>query len=276
LRGTLATANLAFDKADARGQMTQALIVTADQLPGLGGLRLLYVPIADERPAGLTPVPIAAWIAAAKASTTGLDVLGFWQAEISRLSIGHDALTVVLDDGIMTEAARVWFILQYFGLPTAVLNGGLPELRELPAQVAPVATAPVLAPGTGAVGLTARQELRDRLADLRILDARTAAEFDGTDLKGNARGGHLPGAVHLDHRRFLDGRHLRPAVELAALMAGAGFDGTRPVVSHCNGGGRAALAALAAVAAVAAGETDVRVYYLSFADWAEDESCPLA
>ena len=28
----------------------------------------------------------------------------------------------------MTEAARAWFILQYFGLPAAVLNGGLPEL----------------------------------------------------------------------------------------------------------------------------------------------------
>jgi thiosulfate/3-mercaptopyruvate sulfurtransferase len=253
--------------------MTHAPIVTADQLPGLGGLRLLYVPTADERPAGLTPVPIADWIAAAKASTTGLDDLGFWQAEIGRLGIGDDALTVVLDDGSMTEAARVWFILQYFGLPVAVLNGGLPELRSLPAQVAPAAAPPVLAPDSGAVGLASRHDLRERLGEVRILDARTAAEFDGTDLKGNARGGHLPGAVHLDHRAFLDGRHLRPADELADLISGAGFDGTRPLVSHCNGGGRAALAALAAVAA---GETDVRVYYLSFADWAADESCPLA
>ncbi|MFN3525196.1 MAG: sulfurtransferase, partial [Paracoccus sp. (in: a-proteobacteria)] len=115
--------------------------------------------------------------------------------------------------------------------------------------------------------------LAAELADVQVFDARTRSEFDGTDLKGNARGGHLPGAVLLDHRDLLAGRSLKPADELANLMALAGLDGSRPIVSHCNGGGRAALAALAAVAT---GHTDVRVYYLSFADWAADESCPLS
>jgi thiosulfate/3-mercaptopyruvate sulfurtransferase len=44
------------------------------------------------------------------------------------------------------------------------------------------------------------------------------------------------------------------------------------VVTHCDGGGRAALAA---IAAVRAGYDDVRAYYLSFADWAKDQSCPI-
>ena len=43
-------------------------------------------------------------------------------------------MTVVMDDGRMTEAARVWFILQYFGLPAVVLNGGAPAWDRLPAQ----------------------------------------------------------------------------------------------------------------------------------------------
>ena len=34
-------------------------------------------------------------------------------------------------------------------------------------------------------------------------------------------------------------------------------------------------AALGAAAAVRAGFDDVRVYYLSFADWVRDESCPI-
>ncbi|TGN49789.1 hypothetical protein E4L95_18010 [Paracoccus liaowanqingii] len=84
--------------------------------------------------------------------------------------------------------------------------------------------------------------------------------------------GHLPGAAHLDHRDLLDGQRLRPASELAQMMADAGFDGGSPVITHCQGGGRAALAALAAITA---GQADVRVYYLSFGDWAADESCPL-
>lgn len=45
-----------------------------------------------------------------------------------------------------------------------------------------------------------------------------------------------------------------------------------PVVTHCDGGGRAALAALAAVNA---GQKNVSAYYLSFSDWAKDESCSI-
>ena len=57
------------------------------------------------------------------------------------------------------------------------------------------------------------------------------------------------------------------------MLDAAGLSGDLPIVSHCNGGGRAALAALAAVVA---GRNDVHVYYLSFADWAEDESCTIS
>lgn len=252
--------------------MTNPQIVIKDNLRGLGLIRLLYVPAADERPEGLATVPIANWIAAAKQSQSGFDDFGFWQSEIGKLRLGHDAVTVVVDDGGMTEAARVWFILQYFGLPAAVLNGGLPELPELPPQAEPAAAVPILSPGVGKVGLMGRHELKSSLDRVQVFDARTAAEFTGDDMKANARGGHLPGAVHLDHQDLMNGNHLRPAKELAQIMARAGFDGTRPVVSHCNGGGRAALAALAAISA---GQEDVRVYYLSFADWAADESCPL-
>lgn len=252
--------------------MTAHPVLISTDLTSLGPVRLIYVPAADERPAGLITVPVANWIDAAKRSNSGFDDLDYWQAEIGALGVGPDALTVVVDDGGMTEAARVWFILQYFGLPAAVLNGGLPELKQLPAQAAPVPGKPVLRPGSGRVGLSDRQVLRDTLDEVRILDARTTSEFRGEDLKGNSRGGHLPGATHLDHRDLPDGRRLRSASELAHGIASAGFDGAVPIVTHCNGGGRAALAALAAVAA---GQDDVRVYYLSFADWAADESCPM-
>ena len=252
--------------------MSNLPIVTAPQLADLEPLRLLYVPAAEERPFGMAVVPIHDWIATAKQSDTGLDDVAYWQDQIGRLGLTQDALTVVLDNGGMTEAARVWFILQYFGLPAAVLNGGLPELGRLPAQAMPGTSAPDLRPGAGAVGLIGRQELKTSLASVQILDARTPAEFMGDDLKGNARGGHLPGAVLLDHRDLLDGQHIRPASELAEMMSDAGFHSGEPVITHCQGGGRAALAALAAVAA---GQAGVRVYYLSFGDWAADESCSL-
>jgi 3-mercaptopyruvate sulfurtransferase SseA len=46
----------------------------------------------------------------------------------------------------------------------------------------------------------------------------------------------------------------------------------RSIVTHCEGGGRAALGS---TAAVRAGFDDIRVYYLSFVDWVRNESCPV-
>lgn len=248
-------------------------IVTAPDLATLGPLRLVYVSAAEERPEDVICVPIEAWIERAKQTQSGFDDLDFWQREIEALGVGPDAVTVVLDDGRMTEAARVWFILQYFGLPTAVLNGGRAVLGRTPSQM-PRRTEPfTLKPGTGKVGLKNRAGLKSELDAVQVFDARSTAEFSGEDLKGNARGGHLPGAANLPHDALLDGSYLRSASDLAHLLAAAQIDGSKPIVSHCNGGGRAALAALAAVMA---GRDDVHVYYLSFADWAADETCSIA
>ncbi|CUX72084.1 MULTISPECIES: sulfurtransferase [Agrobacterium] len=250
--------------------MDYAPLISTVDLPKLTPLRLLYVPAGDERPDGLICVPIEAWIDVAKRSQTGFDDLVFWQSEIEALGVGHDAVTVVLDDGRMTEASRVWFILQYFGLPVSVLNGGLPSLNHLPMQAPRGATPLQLSPGAGRVGLKDKLVLRDELENVQVFDARAGAEFRGEDLKGNSRGGHLPGAMNLSHDSLLDGRHLRDAHEIESMLDAAGLSHDLPIVSHCNGGGRAALAA------VVAGREDVHAYYLSFADWAADESCVIS
>ena len=247
-------------------------VISAADIDQFGPLRLFYVPSDDAIPNGLTSVPIAEWVAHAKQTATGLDDLDFWRAQISRLGIGDDALTVIADDGGMLEAARVWFILQYFGLPVVVLNGGLGALQAMPEQAAPYSGAVTLKPGSGPVALMDRDGLKKALSEIQVFDARTAAEFSGFDLKGNARGGHLPGAALLSHNDLIEERGLKPVPQIAALMDKAGITDGKPIVTHCNGGGRAALAALAAVMA---GKQDVRVYYLSFADWAADESCPV-
>jgi thiosulfate/3-mercaptopyruvate sulfurtransferase len=252
--------------------MNQTSLVESEDLHGLGPIRLLYVPSGADGPEGLRHVPINEWIAHAKQSRSGLDDVPYWRDALMKLGLGTDALTVVLDDGRMTEAARVWFILQYFGLPTAVLNGGATALASLPAQHPNNYGTLDLRPGSGSVGLRARNDLKSDLANVQVLDARSAAEFRGDDLVGNSRGGHLPGAHHLAHADLLDGPRLKPTAEIRVLLDTAGIDGKKPIVSHCNGGGRAALAALGAIVA---GRPDVHIYYLSFADWAADESCPV-
>lgn len=252
--------------------MISTPLITASDIDTLGAFRLIYVPNAGERPEDLLCVPIEGWVDRAKQSQSGFDDLAFWQHELETLGAGPDAVSVILDDGRMTEAARVWFILQYFGLPAVVLNGGIDALQGPFLTQHPFDGPLRLTPGAGNVGVIERTRLKATLPQVKVFDTRTADEHSGQDPKRNARSGHLPGAALLAHSDLLDGSYLKPAPEISRLMAKAGIDEGQPIVTHCNGGGRAALAALAAVVA---GRQDVAVYYLSFADWAADESCPI-
>jgi thiosulfate/3-mercaptopyruvate sulfurtransferase len=105
-----------------------------------------------------------------------------------------------------------------------------------------------------------------------VFDTRTRAEFTGEDARNRSRSGHLPGARHLAHVDLMENGVVRPAPALRAMLERAGFAASDHIVTHCEGGGRAALGA---AAAVRAGFGDVRVYYHSFADWVRDESCPV-
>jgi len=226
---------------------------------------------------GAVRVPVEGWVEAAKNSETSFADVGYWQQQISDLGVRAMTTAVIFDDGRLTEAARVWFILQYFGATAYVLDGGWDAVKasgiaggETQSGTRDPFTAK---PGTGKVGLIEREALRDEIGNGAVIfDARTQAEFDGLDLKNNARGGHLPGARLLSHSALLEGKRLKPPAALHRLIDDAGFQPGDHIVTHCDGGGRAALAAMAAARA---GYPDVRVYYLSFADWAKDESCPI-
>jgi len=236
----------------------------------------------EARAPGARHLPIEAWDHAIKSGTGPLDDAAYWGGVIGALGVDGETVVVVLDDGRMTEAARAWFLLQHFGVPAAVLDGGWPALEPLlEAPISGPAPPPVsrpfqARPGAGRVALVERDTLRDALASgqgPRVFDTRTPAEHRGEDLKKNMRGGRLPNAANLPHTDLLaPGNRMLPAEALRARMEAAGLGTQGRIVTHCDGGGRAALAALAAVRA---GHGDVAAYYLSFADWAADDSCPI-
>lgn len=257
-------------------------IIEPSALKDLGSVRLLDArgrsAFEARHAEGAVRVPIEVWEPKARASATAFDELDYWEQEISSLGVENELPAVVYDDGRMIEAARVWLVLQYFGAEVRILNGGWPAAEEAQhlIQSAPLSSpAPAFraVPGKGPVGFVDRAGLKRKLnADVGIFDARTAAEFDGEDLRQNARGGHLPGSKLLPHAKLLDRGRVRPSSELAELLADAGLDRSESLVTLCDAGGRAALAA---AAAVRAGYREVQIYYPSFSDWARDDSCPV-
>ncbi len=225
---------------------------------------------------GAVRVPLEAWDAAIKSADTGFEKTTFWDAALGSLGVGPSVTAVAYDAGAMTNAARVWFILQYYGARCVILNGGwtvIAAATGLPASAAPSAGSFRASPGAGTVGVIDRETLKQQLdGDAQVFDSRTRAEFTGEDMRNRARGGHLPGARHLSHADLMEKGIVRPAPVLRGMLEGVGFGPGDHIVTHCEGGGRAALAA---AAAVRAGFDDVRVYYLSFGDWVRDESCPI-
>lgn len=107
-------------------------------------------PLDEFRVAHLTNairVPVEWWEAATKQEQTSLDNTPYWEAEIGALGIDGSRTALIYDNGRLTEAARVWFILQHFGVRARVVNGGWPHLTDLPRQSGDAA-----APATASFG----------------------------------------------------------------------------------------------------------------------------
>ena len=100
---------------------------------------------ADHAP-GAVRAPVDEWDKAAKAADIGFGNTAFWDEALGALGVDPSAVAVVYDGGQMTNAARGWFILQYFGAKAVILNGGWPALSSptgLPAGAAPRGEFPV-------------------------------------------------------------------------------------------------------------------------------------
>lgn len=236
--------------------------------------------------AGAVRLDTEQWKNESLAADTGLSHEAIWHDRIGAVGVSGRKPVVLYDDGRMSEAARIWFIFQHFGVrEVAVVNGGYPMIRplmdagQIPAsRTISEATAVDFHPSDaagGTIGLVERQRVLRSVEnrEAQVFDARTPAEYAGKDLRQNTRGGHLPTAINLPHSELLDDNgRLKSPEALAKILEGTGFKRGLPVITHCDGGGRASLAALAAERA---GYGPVLNYYLSFGDWASDAACPV-
>jgi thiosulfate/3-mercaptopyruvate sulfurtransferase len=118
------------------------------------------------------------------------------------------------------------------------------------------------------------QDVRSALhhLDTVILDTRTDGEYCGSTVRA-ARGGAVPGAVHIEWTRNLsaDG-HFKPAAELRRMYEAAGVTPDRQVITYCHGGYRAAHSYLALRLL---GYPRVRNYIGSWKEWGDRTDLPI-
>jgi thiosulfate/3-mercaptopyruvate sulfurtransferase len=197
-----------------------------------------------------------------------------------RAGIGHDTHVVAYDSSGGAAAARLWWLLRYFGHElVSLLDGGWPawQAAGYPTETA----APTIAPATFVAAPRAEMVVDASAVDaLRrdpralILDARLTERYEGRVEPIDPQAGHIPGARSAPYPGNLrdDGR-MKSADDLRERYLALGADSAEPIVCYCGSG---VTAAHTVFALHLAGRTDALLYEGSWSDWSSDPTRSVA
>jgi len=199
---------------------------------------------------------------------------------MGRHGIGPDTVVVAYDDQGGLVAGRLVWMLRRLGQDAALLDGGLgawtgpveqgdgpaPQPRTFPVRPWP------------AEHFATTDEVRNRPATTRLLDARAGERYRGETEPIDPQAGHIPGAwsMPLSGNLGPDGRFLSPealAARYAPVLAPAA-DGTAAgeVIVYCGSGVSACHDLLALEATGHVG----RLYTGSWSAWSSTPGLPVA
>ena len=245
------------------------------------------VRIVDTRTRGFedSHIPGAAWldINASRDKNnppTFLPDLDTFVDTIEGLGISSDTHIVFYDDRGGIYGTRPWVLLRMLGHEKAsIVDGGWPKWI---AEERPVTSEQVefdrgsfdVRQNDQWIAVADDVEAAIGKPGVRLMDARTEAEFAGTDLRNNPRGGVIPTATHLFWEDTLEGDYMRfrPANELAELFESRELSTTDSIITYCQGGGRGAHELFMLYLM---GYDDVQLYMGSMEDWSRQPDRPL-
>ena len=199
---------------------------------------------------------------------------------LGRLGWKGDKLLVAYDERNSTMAARLWWLMKYFGRSAAILDGGLNawvsagmDVESGEPRIKP-ATAPSLS--SDSTLTVSADEIMATLgsAGMVLVDGRAKERFTGETEPLDQKAGHIPGALNRPTNENLDetGRFKKPEqlrLEFAGLLKA---NRAQTVVNSCGSG---VTACHNAFAMELAGLGSARVYPGSWSEWIRNDSRPI-
>ena len=207
---------------------------------------------------------------------------------MTRLGIDNNTTVVAYDDNKNIYAARLIFLLQLYGHSMdklKILDGGKKAWEEAgrPLEMADPepASVPLYEPGKRKDEfLTVWQDIyrgtvQHQVPGQLLLDVRTEGEFNG-DIVRSVRGGHIPGAVHLDLAAEVDrdtaGRW-KDRSRLLKILKAKAVTPDKDIILYCHSGDRSAQAFV--IMKDLLGYPRVGIYEKAWLEWAVLQALPV-
>lgn len=174
----------------------------------------------------------------------------------------------------MTSARGVWLLLYFSHEDVSMLDGGFQEWTRKGHPIEVKSNSSRYSKFKGKVNtkiLATADEIVRSLGkkNLVIVDARSKAEFDGSDVRAVKRG-HIPSAVNIDWQNNIDNSIFKSNEKLSKIYSGIPKSST--IITYCQGGYRAANSF---IALKLLGYKKVKMYLGSWGEWGNRIDLPV-
>jgi len=198
-----------------------------------------------------------------------------------RAGISNASQVVTYDDAGGANAARLWWLLKYFGHENvALLDGGLnqwlAEGRALSSAAPNFPRGQFAARPNEKMAVSKAQMIQEtRNPRALVLDARAGERYRGETEPVDARAGHIPDAHSAPIGGNLRGGadfRFQDAAALRERFVALGADDAGEIIAYCGSGVNAAAEIFALQLA---GYENTRLYAGSFSEWSRDFDLPI-
>ncbi len=195
------------------------------------------------------------------------------QMILSFAGVTNEKKVIFYDEVSGMLAARGVWMLMYFSHPdVAMLDGGIKKWREENLEIEKKSNSFKPTKYLGKINssiITGFENIHDNLDKLKIIDARSKGEYDGSIVRA-AQVGHIPNAINIDWSLNVnENGTFKNESELSKLYE---IPKDSEIVTYCQGAYRAANSFLALKKL---GFENVKVYLGSWGEWGNHLNLPV-